>query len=263
MFMVIDPVAFSIGPLQIRWYGIILAAAFTIGTILAYRRAARERIDPDLIINLITIIIPAAIIGARLYYVAFSWPEYRDDPLSALAIWHGGLAIHGGILGGVLAGLWYLKRHRLSAWIIADIIAPSLILGQAIGRWGNFINQEAHGGPVSEKFISYFPVFIQQQMNIGGQYYHPTFLYESIWDFGVFLFLTYYWSKRKVHGEVALLYLILYSAGRFFIEGIRTDSLMLGPFRVAQLVSLALIAAGFFVFYLKRKRRDPKVGMRN
>lgn len=254
----IDPVAFTLGPLQIRWYGIILATAFAAGTLIACRRAVRMRIDPDHIINMIALIIPASIIGARLYYVAFTWAEYRDDPLSALAVWHGGLAIHGGIMGGVLAGLWYVRRHGLQAWNIADILAPSLILGQAVGRWGNFINQEAHGGPVSEKFISYFPDFIEKQMFIGGRYYHPTFLYESAWDFGVFLFLTYYWSRRKVQGEVALLYLILYSTGRFFIEGLRTDSLMLGPFRAAQLVSLFLILSGILVFC--RRRRNAGIG---
>lgn len=253
MGRLIDPVAFSLGPLDVRWYGIIIASAFAAGTLLACWRAARVQVDPDHIINIITVIIPAAIIGARLYFVAFSWPEYRDNPLDALAIWHGGLAIHGGIIGGVLAGMWYIKKHRLQLWNTADILAPSLILGQAIGRWGNFINQEAHGGPVSEKFISSFPVFIQRQMYIDGQYYNPTFLYESAWDFGVFLLLTYYWSRRRVQGEVAILYLVLYSAGRLVVEGMRTDSLMLGPFRVAQLVSLLLIFAGIWLFYRRRK----------
>ncbi|MFZ5643169.1 MAG: prolipoprotein diacylglyceryl transferase [Bacillota bacterium] len=250
----INPVAFEIGTIEVRWYGIILSAAFLTGTLLAYRRAARTEISQDHIINLITLIIPAAIIGARLYYVAFTWPEYRDDPLSALAIWQGGLAIHGGILGGVLAGLWYLKRYGLSVWNTADILAPSLILGQAIGRWGNFINQEAHGGPVSEQFMEIFPNFIKEQMFIEGRYYQPTFLYESVWDFGVFLFLTYYWNRRKVPGEVALLYLVLYSLGRLVIEGLRTDSLMLGPIRIAQLVSLALILAGTAAFFIRRRK---------
>lgn len=252
----IDPVAFEAGPLQVRWYGIIMAAAFLTGTVLAYRRAARVGINPEHIINIITIIIPSAIIGARLYYVAFTWSEYSHDPLSALAIWQGGLAIHGGILGGLLAGLWYVRKHGLALWNTADILAPSLILGQAIGRWGNFINQEAHGGAVSERFISHFPDFIQRQMYIDGRYYNPTFLYESIWDFGVFLFLTYYWDRRKIPGEVSLLYLVLYSAGRFVIEGMRTDSLMLGPIRVAQMVSLILIIAGIWAFYMRRRKNS-------
>ncbi len=249
----IDPVAFTLGPLQIRWYGIIMASAFATGAFLAHRRAIREKMDPDHIINIVAIIIPAAIIGARLYYVAFNWSDYARDPLGALYVWEGGLAIHGGIIGGVLAGLWYTKRNRLSAWNMADILAPSLILGQAVGRWGNFINQEAYGRPVSEKFMEYFPAFIRDQMYINGQYHHPAFLYESVWNAAVFLFLTLYWPRRRTQGEVALLYLILYSAGRLAIEGLRTDSLMLGPLKVAQLVSLLLIFAGSLVFYLRRR----------
>jgi len=240
----IDPVAVTIGPLQIRWYGIIMAVAFLLGIALAYRRAERNNVDPNHILNMVTLIIPAAIIGARLYYVLFTWENYRADPLEALAIWHGGLAIHGGIAGGLLAGLFYVRRHGLPAWKITDILAPSLILGQAIGRWGNFINQEAHGGPVTEEFINHFPLFIKKQMYIDGQYYHPAFLYESLWNLSVFLILTWRWPRKKTDGEITLLYFILYSAGRFFIEAIRTDSLMLGPFRVAQLVSLALIVLG-------------------
>lgn len=258
----IDPVALEIGPIQVRWYGIIMASAFLIGTILAYRRAGREKINPDHIVGMITVIIPAAIIGARLYYVAFQWSDYSGDPLRALAIWEGGLAIHGGIMGGVLAGLLYVKKYGLSAWNTADVLAPSLILGQAIGRWGNFINQEAHGGPVSQDFISRFPDFIKNQMYINGSYYHPTFLYESLWDLGVFSFLTYYWRIRRIPGEVSLLYLVLYSVGRFFIEGMRTDSLMLGPIRVAQLVSLLLIMAGITVFFMRRRKTAPEVSVR-
>jgi phosphatidylglycerol:prolipoprotein diacylglycerol transferase len=240
----IDPVAFEFGPLAVRWYGIIMASAFLIGISLAYYRAAANNIDPNHILNMVTLIIPAAIIGARIYYVAFEWDNYAGNLYEIIAIWHGGLAIHGGVLGGILAGLIYLKITRITRlplWKTADIMAPSLILGQAIGRWGNFINQEAHGGPVSEKFISYFPNLIQKQMYINGQYYHPAFLYESLWDFLVFLILIFRWPRKKFQGEIAFLYLALYSVGRFFIEGIRTDSLMLGPFRVAQLMSIVLV----------------------
>ncbi|MCG8401171.1 MAG: prolipoprotein diacylglyceryl transferase [Firmicutes bacterium] len=257
----IDPVALTIGPLQIRWYGVIIATAFLAGIILAYRRAERNNIDPNHILNMVTIIIPAAIIGARLYYVVFTWDDYRGDPLAILAIWHGGLALHGGIIGGLLAGLFYVSRHRLSAWFTADIIAPSVILGQAIGRWGNFINREAYGNPVTEQFINYFPDFIKKQMYIAGQYHHPAFLYESLWNFSVFLFLTWYWPRKKADGEIAFLYLILYSAGRFIIESIRTDSLMIGPYRVAQLVSLLLILISIAgIAFLRRKNSSPRSG---
>jgi phosphatidylglycerol:prolipoprotein diacylglycerol transferase len=258
----IDPVAFQIGPLQIRWYGIIMATAFLTGIYLALRRAEQNRVDPNHILNMVTLIIPAAIIGARAYYVFFEWPSYQHNPWEALAIWHGGLAIHGGLLGGTLAGIWYARRHKLSVSLLADILAPSIILGQAIGRWGNFINQEAHGGPVSPEFMAHFPEFIRRQMFIEGQYYHPTFLYESLWNLAVFTFLTWYWPRKRFTGEVALLYLGLYSAGRFFIEGLRTDSLMLGPVRVAQLVSLLLIILALAGIWYGRKKAGTGKSLR-
>lgn len=253
----IDPVAVQIGSLTIRWYGVIMATAFLMGIWLAYRRAEQNGIDPNHILNMVTLIIPASIIGARLYYVIFTWDNYRLEPLEALAIWHGGLAIHGGIIGGLLAGLFYVRRYGISPWQTADIIAPSLILGQAIGRWGNFINQEAHGGPVTETFINHFPAFIKDQMYIGGQYYHPTFLYESIWNIMVFAVLIWRWPRKKADGEIAFLYLILYSTGRFFVESLRTDSLMLGSIRVAQLVSIVLILAGLAGMYILHKKKLP------
>jgi len=252
----INPIAVNIGPIPVRWYGVIMASAFLIGIYLAYRRAERNNIDPNHILNMVTLIIPASIIGARLYYVIFAWANYRNNPLDALAIWHGGLAIHGGIIGGLLAGLFYVRRYKLPVWKIADMLAPSLILGQAIGRWGNFINQEAHGGPVSEQFMNHFPAFIKNQMYINGSYYHPTFLYESMWDFLVFLFLMWRWPRKKAQGEITLLYLIMYSAGRFWIEGMRTDSLMLGPIRVAQLVSVVLIITGVLGLYFLYRRKN-------
>ncbi|MBO8138784.1 MAG: prolipoprotein diacylglyceryl transferase, partial [Desulfotomaculum sp.] len=253
MMFLIDPIAFTVGPIKVYWYGIIIAAAFLLGIVLACRRAGQNDVNPEHIINMITLIIPAAIIGARAYYVIFEWHRYAANPVEAFAVWHGGLAIHGGLIGGILAGYLYVRKHKLPVWQIADICAPSVILGQAIGRWGNFINQEAHGGPVSYDFISKFPDFIKNQMYINGQYYHPTFLYESLWDFSVFIFLYFYWNRKKFQGEIALLYLGLYSFGRYFIEAMRTDSLMLGPFRVAQLVSLSLIIISTAGIIYRRK----------
>ncbi|OPY57859.1 MAG: Prolipoprotein diacylglyceryl transferase [Pelotomaculum sp. PtaU1.Bin035] len=253
----ISPVAFQIGPLSIYWYGIIMTAAFILGTVLAYRHATMDDIDPEHVLNLLVLVIPAAIIGARLYYVFFNWEDYSSTPMEILAIRHGGLAIHGGLLGGFLAGFIYVRKNRLNFWRMGDIFAPSIILGQAIGRWGNFFNQEAFGGPVSSEFISRFPGFIQKQMFIGGQYHHPTFLYESLWNLLVFTFLMVYHKRVKFHGQVLLYYLALYSTGRFFIEGLRTDSLMLGPVRVAQFVSLAIIAT-VAILLLNRKRKQIK-----
>ncbi|NLO97430.1 MAG: prolipoprotein diacylglyceryl transferase [Peptococcaceae bacterium] len=250
-------IAFKIGPLSIHWYGIIIALAFGLGIALASYHAAQRKIDMDKFSNLVIVTIPAAIIGARLYYVLFQWDYYAANPQEIVAVWHGGLAVHGGVIGGVLAGLLYVHRAKtLQLWICADIVAPSLILGQAIGRWGNFINQEAHGGQVSEEFISKFPHFIQQGMLIDGNYYHPTFLYESIWNAFVFCILFWLFRRRTLpDGTVAALYLILYSVGRFFIEGLRTDSLMLGPLRVAQVVSVLAILLGLSIIYFRNRER--------
>lgn len=250
----IDPVAIQIGSISIYWYGIIMTTAFILGTILAYHHAAKSGIDPEHVINMLILIIPSAIIAARLYYVIFSWENYSANPMEAFAIWHGGLAIHGGLIGGFLAGYFYVRKHRLDFWKVGDIFAPSIILGQAIGRWGNFINQEAYGGPVSRDYISHFPAFIQKQMFVGGQYHHPTFLYESIWNLLVFALLMVLRRRKPFSGQILLLYLAFYSAGRFFIEGMRTDSLMLGPIRVAQLVSLLLIITAIAVLFARGKQ---------
>lgn len=254
----IDPVAIAVGPLKIRWYGIIMGLAFFIGTYLARYNSKRSGIDPDHILNMVVLIIPAAIIFARLYYVIFELDQYKTL-MDVIAVWNGGLAIHGGLIGGVLAGTWYIRRHKLPFLRLGDVMMPSVILGQAIGRWGNFINQEAHGGPASAEFMAKFPAFIRDQMYIGGQYYHPTFLYESMWNLVVFaILMVMLYRFKKFDGQVLFSYMILYSVGRFFIEGMRTDSLLIADtLRVAQLVSLSLIALGIIlllVFARKSKQ---------
>lgn len=255
----IDPVAFTLGPLKIYWYGVFINIAFIIGMVLAFKLARLEDIEADDVLNLLLLLIPSALIGARLYYVIFNWSYYSLHPWQIFATWQGGLAIHGGIIGGAIAGLCYIYYKKLPLGKVADIFAPPLILGQAIGRWGNFMNQEAHGGPVSAEFMNYFPAFIRDQMYIQGQYYHPTFLYESLWNVGVFLFLIFYWNKRRFKGEIALLYLGLYSIGRFFIEAMRTDSLMLGTIRVAQLMSVTLIISSvILIIYFRFKAEKEK-----
>lgn len=254
----IDPIALSLGPIKIHWYGVIMGLAFFLGTYLARYHTKRAGYDPDHVLNMVVLIIPAAIICARAYYVAFEWEHYRDNLLDVFAVWKGGLAIHGGLIGGVLAGTWYVRKHRLPFLLMGDLLMPSVILGQAIGRWGNFINQEAHGGPVSAAFMARFPAFIRDQMLINGQYYHPTFLYESLWNllvFGILIWMLYRW--KRFDGQVLFSYMVLYSIGRFFIEGMRTDSLLIGgTLRVAQLVSLSLIVLGLvllIVFAVKGK----------
>ena len=240
-----DPIAFQIGPIAVRWYGILMSSALAIGTLLAYREAVRQKLDPDQIINLVIIAAPLAFIGARAYYVIFRWSYYSTNPSEIPAIWHGGLAIHGALIAGVLAGYFFVKWQKLKFWQIADIVAPSIILGQAIGRWGNFFNQEAYG----------YPTDLPWAMYIDGAYRHPTFLYESLWDLGVFLFLLWYRRRKGIkHGEVFLIYAILYSAGRFIVEAFRTDSLMLGSLRAAQVISVIIIMAAVGLIYYRRKK---------
>lgn len=247
--MTINPIAFELGPLQIRWYGILIATGVLIGAFLALREAEREGLDSDKFMNVLLAAIPAAFIGARLYYVIFNWPYYSEHLQEIFAVWEGGLAIHGGLIAAFLVGWFFLRRYKISFWQAADIAAPSIVLGQAIGRWGNFINQEAYGYTVD-------PEKVPWAMYIDGAYRHPTFLYESLWSLGIFAFLLILRRKAPVKsGEIFLSYAALYSAGRFIIEGFRTDSLMLtSHIRVAQAVSVVVIIIAGVFFYLRRRR---------
>ena len=213
----------------------------------------------DILIDLFLVCFPCAIIGARAYYVIFEWSNYKDNLIDVFNIRQGGLAIHGGLIGAFLAAYVYTRIKKINFLAYADLVAPSIILAQAMGRWGNFMNSEAHGGVVSYDFISKFPKFIVDGMHINGRYYHPTFLYESIWDLLVCIILVaiLYKVKKGYEGIVISSYMILYSLGRFFIEGLRTDSLMFMGLRVAQLISLGLIILGvlFIIYIIKRKKK--------
>lgn len=241
-----DPVAFQIGPLVIRWYGILMSTAIAMGTILAYREAGRKGIDPEQIINLVIVAAPLGFVGARLYYVLFSdLSYYLANPWEIPAVWHGGLAFHGALIGGVIGGYLVVRHYKLDFWRLADITAPGIIIGQAIGRWGNFFNQEAYG----------YPTDLPWAMYIDGAYRHPTFLYESLWDLSVFLFLLWLRRRKFIHkGDVFAAYIGFYSLGRIFVEHFRTDSLMFGPFRVAQLISLVGIAISLLLIWTNRRR---------
>ncbi|WP_163526841.1 prolipoprotein diacylglyceryl transferase [Halobacillus ihumii] len=256
----LDRVFLQLGPLSIYWYGVIIAAGAFLGLWLATKESERLGVNKDYMVDIVVYAIPAAIVCARIYYVVFEWDRYAGGPWwDVFAIWEGGIAIHGALIGAVLTAYIYTKLKGVSFWMMTDIAAPSIILGQAIGRWGNFMNQEAHGGPVTESFynnfMQYLPEFINQQMCIGGTLYHPTFLYESLWNIGgfiVLLILRYKFNPRR--GEVFLSYVIWYSFGRFFIEGMRTDSLYLfGEIRTAQLISVVLIALAIVVMVYRRK----------
>lgn len=255
----LDRVFIQIGGMSIYWYGVIIATGLFIGLYLAQREANRLGLKKDTILDLIIIAAPVAIIFARIYYVIFEWEQYQAGPWwKVLAVWEGGIAIHGALIGAVLTGFIYARVKDISFFKIADIIAPSLILGQAIGRWGNFMNQEAHGGAMSaaayENFHQYLPDFIMNQMCIEGTYYYPTFLYESFWNILVFIGLIMLRRKNPLRGEIFLSYLMMYSIGRFFIEGLRTDSLYVVPgLRTAQLISVVLIILAVSLIIYRRK----------
>ncbi len=247
-----DPIAFELGPISVHWYGILIACAFLIGVWGSLREAKLEGINEDHFLNLIIICIVCAVIGARAYYVIFEWNYYSQHLSEIIATWHGGLAIHGGVIGGIIAIAVCAWHYRLRIWQLLDIIAPYLILGQAIGRWGNFFNQEAYGYEVS-------PDVVPWAMYIDGAYRHPTFLYESIWDIIGFLLLIFASRSTKLkEGDIALLYFVYYSAGRFIIEGFRTDSLMLGPLRVAQVVCIIAIVASVVIAAVRRKKAPSR-----
>lgn len=244
------PILIKIGPLTIRWYGLLIATAVLIGISLSQYLAKRRHVNPDLLGDLVIWLVIGAIPAARLYYVLFEWSEYAKNPGKIIAIWEGGIAIHGAILGGTIATLIFARINKISFWQLADLVAPSLILGQAIGRWGNFFNSEAFGRPTNLPWKLFIPLERRPLGYENFDYFHPTFLYESVWNLIVFgLLLTLFFRSlqgkpRLKTGTIFLIYLVTYSLGRFWIEGLRTDSLMFGPIRMAQVVSLVGISLG-------------------
>jgi phosphatidylglycerol:prolipoprotein diacylglycerol transferase len=249
----LDRVFLELGPFTIYWYGVIIGTGAMLGLWLAVRESERRGLDKEVFVDLVLWAIPIAILSARAYYVLFKLDYYLANPAEIIMIWNGGLAIHGGLIGAIVTALVFARKRGISFWKLADIGAPSIILGQAIGRWGNFMNQEAHGGEVTRAFLEslYLPDFIVNQMYINGAYYHPTFLYESLWSLAGFAILLLLRRVNLRRGELFLTYVIYYSVGRFFIEGLRTDSLMLTEsLRIAQVISIGLIilAIGLLVF---------------
>lgn len=251
-----DNILISIGPIKIYWYSITMLLAVLTGIYLTLKESKRIGIY-NYIEPLIYKIVIFGIIGARLYYVIFNFDIYKNDLLSIFKIWEGGLAIYGAIIGGFIAIVYDTKKNKQSILKITDTIVPGLILAQAIGRWGNFFNHEAHGGIVSLDFLQklHLPNFIISGMHINGMYYHPTFLYESIWCvLGFIVLITIRKiSKRKPH-IMTFTYFIWYGLGRFFIEGLRTDSLYLGSIRISQLVSILLIIVGLIGLILNKMK---------
>jgi phosphatidylglycerol---prolipoprotein diacylglyceryl transferase len=264
MFASPGAIAVQIGPLVIRWYGILMAAAIVVGLWVAHRQARREGLPADDIISAAQWGILAGLVGARLYEVVFNWDYYGQHPAKILAVWEGGLAIHGGLILGPLVGVWLAHRWRLPVLKSLDIAAPSLALGQAIGRWGNFFNEEAFGGPTDLPWKLYISPPHRPPGYTQFDFFHPAFLYESVWDLGVFLALVL-WLRPRLRAQPGALffaYIGLYSIGRFFIEGLRLDSFWLGPFRVAQLASLAGVIVAIVGLMWTRRRSATLVPAR-
>ncbi len=250
----IDPIAihnlFGIEGLNIAWYAIIVTSGIVAGILLGGFLAKKKGYTFEMLIDLMLLALPLAIIFARLYYVVFEWERYAGDFMKIIAIWEGGLAIYGGVIGALLAALIFSKWKKVPFGDILDIGAPGLILGQAIGRWGNFVNQEAFGNVITNPSMQWFPygVYIERL----GEWHQATFFYESAWNLIVLAVLLWYWKRAKHKGNVFVMYLVMYGIGRFFIEGLRTDSLWLVPgvIRVSQLLSACSSSAASSIWPL-------------
>ena len=244
-----NPIAFSFFNIDIRWYGILIAIGALLAVILSYKRAPLHNIDSENVLDAAIVIIPAGIIGARIYYVFFNYNLYAENPLSVFDIRGGGLAIHGGIIFGILSAIILCKIKKINILELSDLLFPSLALAQSIGRWGNFFNSEAYGTKTS----------LPWAILINGENVHPTFLYESIWCFLLFFVLIHIDNNRKFTGQVTFLYGMLYSFERFFVEGLRTDSLMIGPFRQAQVISVIIFISCAFFYYTAVKLQQTAI----
>lgn len=243
-----DRVAFTIFGIDVMWYGILMAIGMILGTLIAIKEAKRVGIKEDDVLDLAIYAVPSGLLGARLYYVLFNWGYYSQNPSQILNFRGGGMAIHGALIGGILAGYIFTKIKKIDFLKMADTVMIGMPLAQSIGRWGNFINGEAHGGPTN----------LPWGIMVDGIKVHPTFLYESIWDFLIFVFLWLFRKKKKYEGQIIIYYIILYSIGRFLIEGLRTDSLMLGPIKMAQAISLIGIIGGIICHIYLSKKEEQK-----
>lgn len=248
-------VAFTVLGKDIYWYGIIIAAGFLLAVIYAMRRAPSFGLTEDNILDMLFVAVPLAIVCARLYYCIFYWDLYRDNPIAILYVWEGGLAIYGGVIGAVIGVAIFCRVKKLPIGPLLDVGGLGLLIGQMIGRWGNFMNREAHGAVTN----SFFKMGIADAAG-NVTYYQPTFLYESVWNLVGFVALHFYSKRRKFDGEVFLLYLAWYGLGRAWIEGLRTDSLYLfnTGIRVSQLLAALSCVAAIAVLVYVRVVRKPK-----
>ena len=243
-----NPVAFTIFGIDVMWYGILISLGMVLAVLISYKRAPLHGIQSDKILDFVLICIPLGIIGARLYYVIFNWNYYGGDLMKILDIRSGGLAIHGGLLLGLGSAVILCLIWKIRPLNALDLVIPTVALAQSIGRWGNYFNSEAHGGPTD----------LPWAVMIDGVPCHPTFLYESIWCLLLFIFLLWLDNRCKFEGQIFLLYGILYSVERFFVEALRTDSLMIGPFKQAQVLSLTVIVVCVVAYVILNRRYSTK-----
>lgn len=255
----LDPIAFSLGPLTVRWYGLLIVGGIILAYLFGQREAIKRGLPEDFLADLLIWAVPISIICARIYYVAMKWDYYSANPGSIIQIWNGGIAIHGALIGAFITAYIFCRVKGVSFLKVADILAPSILIGQIIGRWGNFVNQEAFGGPVSREFLEglFLPDWIINHMYVALNgvmtYVHPTFLYESMWNIVGLIILVLLRKVNLKRGEIFFGYLIWYSIGRFFIEGLRTDSLyLIGDLRSAQVVSIIAIVFGVGAIIYRR-----------
>lgn len=254
-----NPIMINLGFIQIYWYSFFIFSALLVGGFLLFKESKKFGISDDFLSNLIFLTVPISLVGARLYYVIFNISYYKNNFLSIFKVWEGGLAIHGGVIAGLFFIFYYCKKHKEKFCLLIDLIVPSLIIGQSIGRWGNFFNSEAHGGVTTLENLEKMniPSFIIDGMYIDKAYYIPTFFYESIWClFGFFILIFIRKSKNLKLNHISSFYLIWYGIGRCIIEGMRTDSLMFGSLRIAQIVSILMIFIGLILFWYSSKNNQ-------
>lgn len=254
-----SPILLDFGFIEIRWYSVLILISFIIGYFLIINRSKTKNIDISFISDLIFYVMIFCILGARIYYCIFNLDYYSKNILDIFKVWEGGLAIHGGIVAGIITIFFYSKKKDISLLKLLDIFAPALVLGQAIGRWGNFFNMEAYGPQTTLNVLQKLnvPQFIIDGMYIDGSYHHPTFLYESLGCLLIFIIIMLLRNIKNIkEGVVTSIYLILYGVIRFFIEGLRQDSLMLFNIKIAQLVSMIMIVLGLYLFIYKRLKKN-------
>jgi len=255
-----NSIFFQIGNIQIYWYSILLCLGFIVGGYFAMKEAKKKKIPEDDFVNMCFYLVIFALIGARLYYIFFNLEYYSQNLLDIIKVWEGGLAIHGGIIAGIIYLFYFYKKKNWNLFVLTDIFSVSLIIGQAIGRWGNFFNSEAHGAITTLEHLQnlHLPNFIIEGMHIGSFYYEPTFLYESLWCL-IGFFLLYKIRNHAKIGITTAIYCIWYGVERFFVEGMRTDSLMIGSMKMAQMISIIGVIVGICLIIYIYKRKNIKL----